>query len=89
MGGEGNNGLLVARGAITDRRDQRTIDDENADRNIVIRGLARAILQAQGASESNLDQVLGKAAGTFAALRRDRAASGWWIQMPDGSWKKK
>jgi len=89
--GEGKDGLLVVRGSLADRRDQRTVDDENADRQAVIRGLARAAVQAQGlpASEENIGQVIEGSRGTFAALRRDRAQAGWWIQMPDGNWRQK
>jgi hypothetical protein len=91
LAGEGSDGLLSARGEIADRKDQRTLDDENADRKVVIKGLARATVQAQGlpASEDNLNQVMDSARATFAGLRRDKAKPGWWIQMPDGSWKKK
>ncbi len=89
--GEGNDGMLVIRGPLPDRRDQRTIDDENADRAVVIRGLARAAVLAQGLpdTEANITQVLPGARSTFAARRHDRAAAGWWIQMPDGSWRQK
>ena len=89
--GEGKDGMLVVRGTLADRRDQRTVDDENADRAVVIRGLARAAVLAQGlqATEQNITQVLPDARNTFAALRRERAAAGWWIQMPDGSWRQK
>lgn len=89
--GEGKDGLLSVRGALSDRRDQRTVDDENADRQLVIRGLARASVLAQGlpASEENIQQVLSGAQGTFAAMRREKAQPGWWIQMTDGSWKQK
>lgn len=91
VAGEGKDGMLVVRGALSDRRDQRTIDDENQDRSVVIKGLARAAVLAQGLqpTEPNVAQVLPDARSTFAALRRDRAAAGWWIQMPDGSWKQK
>ncbi|MCI4398039.1 MAG: DUF1318 domain-containing protein [Acidobacteria bacterium] len=89
--GEGKDGMLVVRGTLSDRRDQRTIDDENQDRVVVIKGLARAAVLAQGLqpTEPNIAQVLQDAKSTFAALRRERAAAGWWIQMPDGSWKQK
>jgi len=89
--GEGNDGLLKPRQAIPDRRDQRTIEEENADRLIVIRGLAKAALLAQGeaVTEAALNRVEPDAAATFASLRREKAQAGWWIQMPDGSWRKK
>ncbi len=91
LAGEGMDGHMVARQPISDPKEQRTIDDENRDRTEVIRGLARATLLAQGleVSDENLARVLDGAANTFAELRRDRAQPGWWIQMPDGTWKKK
>ena len=89
--GEGSDGLLKARGEIADRKDQRTMEDENSDRRAVIRGLARASLaaQGQGVTEEAITQVLPDAAATFAALRRDRAQAGWWVESPAGSWTKK
>jgi len=89
--GEGKDGLLSPRAPLADRKDQRTVEDENADRRIVIRGLARASVaaQAQDASGEAVDQVLPDSAATFAALRRDKAHPGWWIQLPDGTWAKK
>ena len=89
--GEGNDGLLKPRQAIADRRDQRTIEEENADRLVVIRGLAKAALLAQGqaVTAAAISRVEPDAAATFASLRREKAQAGWWIQMPDGSWRKK
>jgi len=89
--GEGNDGLLHPRKPLNDRRAQRTVDDENADRSKVIRGLAKAVLRAQGitVNRENLDNVLPKAAETFAALRRSKAHSGWWVQTSNGTWKRK
>lgn len=89
--GEGNDGLLKRRGDLADRKDQRTLEDENADRTIVIRGLAEASVSAQGqaVTEEAVNQVLPDAAATFAALRREKAQAGWWIQKPDGNWVKK
>lgn len=89
--GEGKDGLLSPRGALPERRDQRTVEDENADRQVVIHGLARASLAAQGqaVTDEALNQVLHDSASTFADLRRDRAHSGWWIQAADGTWAKK
>jgi uncharacterized protein YdbL (DUF1318 family) len=89
--GEGNDGLLKPRAELSDRKDQRTMEDENADRRAVIRGLAKASLAAQGqdASGGAIDQVLPDSAATFATLRREKAKPGWWIQAPDGAWIKK
>lgn len=89
--GEGRDGRLHPRKPLNDRRVQRTVDDENADRRKVIRGLAKASLLAQGitVNRENLDKVLPKAARTFAALRRSKAHPGWWVQKADGTWKRK
>lgn len=89
--GEGMDGLLHSMKPLNNRRAQRTVDDENADRKKVIRGLAKAGLLAQGitANRENLDKVLPKAAKTFAALRRSKAHPGWWVQKADGTWKHK
>jgi hypothetical protein len=91
LAGEGNDGLLKRRGDLSDRKDQRTLEDENADRSTVIRGLAEASVAAQGqaVTEEAVNQVLPDAAATFAALRREKAQPGWWIQKPDGNWVKK
>jgi hypothetical protein len=89
--GEGSDGLLKVRGTVSDRRDQRTIEEENSDRATVIKGLAKASLVAQGqpANEENLQQVMPGATAAFATLRRERALAGWWVQGADGSWKQK
>jgi len=89
--GEGNDGLLHPRASSLDRRAQRTMEEDNQDRRVVIKGLARAILLAQGlaANRENLNSVMDRSAKTFAALRRSTALSGWWIQKADGTWKKK
>lgn len=89
--GEGSDGLLKPRADLHDRKDQRTVEDENADRRSVIRGLARASVAAQGHDPSSdaVDQVLPDSAATFAALRRDKARPGWWIQQADGAWVRK
>jgi uncharacterized protein YdbL (DUF1318 family) len=91
LAGEGNDGLLKKRGDMPDRKDQRTFEDENDDRRIVIRGLAEASLSAQGqpVTEDAVSQLLPDSAATFAALRREKAQPGWWVQQPDGTWSKK
>ena len=89
--GEGSDGQLKPKADLPGRKDQRTVEDENADRRTVIRGLARASVAAQGqeASGEAVDQVLPDSAATFAALRRDKAHPGWWIQLPEGTWVRK
>ncbi|MGI9534793.1 MAG: hypothetical protein ACR2NW_07565, partial [Thermodesulfobacteriota bacterium] len=44
LAGEGNKGLLVARGKLS-ASDTSTIKDENSDRNIIINSMAKAIIE--------------------------------------------
>mgnify|MGYP005847379571 CR=1 FL=1 len=91
--GEGKDGKLALR---VDRSqvspaDLALIDQENKDREIVITGMAKAILKIQRLEPSgpHLAQVQPQAAEQFAHLRREGAKPGWWIQLPDGTWQKK
>ena len=65
--------------------------EENRDREVVIHGMAKAILKLtqQGASSANLAKVKTEAADTFASIRRDAAHPGWWVQPPNGTWTRK
>jgi hypothetical protein len=89
--GEANNGLLSPRGALSDRRAERTLQDENQDRKIVIRGLARASLEAQGLppNKKHMQEVLPQARVTFASWIQEKAPAGAWLQAPDGTWSRK
>lgn len=90
--GEGNNGKLAVREASkVSPADQRLIDQENADREAVITGMAKAVLKLNKLepTEANLKQVRPQAERLFADIRREAAEPGWWIQMPDGTWRKK
>ncbi len=64
---------------------------ENADRRIIIRGMAAAIVKINkiDPTPENINRVLPQAAEQFAAVRRDKAMPGWWIQLPDGRWVQK
>jgi hypothetical protein len=64
---------------------------ENANRRTVINGMTRAIIRINRVpeSEQNLKQVMPQAGEQFAALRRDSAKKGWWVQSPDGNWTRK
>ena len=88
--GEGNDGKIAVRGQVGDV-DKKLIEEENADREVIIGGMAKAILKLtkQEASSANLANVKTQASETFASLRRDRAKPGWSIQLPDGTWKVK
>jgi hypothetical protein len=88
--GEGNQGLLVARGDLTDQ-EGNPFSAENKDRMIIIDGMARAIVEINGIepSSENINRVAPQAAEQFAAVRRSEAKPGWAIQLPNGSWVTK
>ncbi len=88
--GEGKDGLLSARDKL-DKRSAAAVAEENADRSAIIKAMAKAIVQInnQPVNDQTISQVLDKAAGQFAAVRRDAAKPGWWVQNADGSWAQK
>ena len=65
--------------------------EENSDREVIINGMAKAILKLtqQEATPANLARVKTEAAETFASIRRDAAHPGWWVQLPNGTWTRK
>jgi len=90
--GEGKDGMLVVRDEKLLTPDQKKIiAAENEDRKTVINGMARAIIRINRVPENdqNLKQVMPQAVEQFAAIRRESAKRGWWIQAPDGNWSKK
>jgi hypothetical protein len=90
--GEGNNGMLVVRDEKLLTPESRTlISMHNENRKTVINGMARAIIRINRLpeNEQNLRQVLPQAVEQFAAVRRDAAKKGWWIQDPYGNWARK
>lgn len=88
--GEGNKGLLVRRGDLTPQ-ESADFNAENSDRQIIIRGMAKAIVKINklDPTPENINRVLPQAGEQFAAVRRDEAQPGWEIQLPDGRWVKK
>jgi len=90
--GEGKDGLLVVRDEkLMTPENRRLVDMENGNRRTVINGMARAIIRINRVPENevNLKQVLPQAVEQFAALRRDSAKKGWWIQDQYGNWARK
>ncbi|OHE58963.1 MAG: hypothetical protein A2Z47_16275 [Thermodesulfovibrio sp. RBG_19FT_COMBO_42_12] len=89
--GEGDNGLLVVREKTLTPADKKLVDMENENRQTVMKGMAKAIIRINRVqdNEANLNQVMPQAVEQFAALRRDSAKKGWWIQDPNGNWTKK
>ena len=90
--GEGNNGLLAVRDEkLMTGESRRLVEMENANRRTVINGMARAIIRINRVPENdaNMNQVRPQATEQFAALRRDSAKKGWWIQDQNGNWSRK
>jgi len=89
--GEANNGLIVVREGNLAPADKKLVDMDNENRKTVMKGMARAIVRINRVqeSEANINQVMPQATEQFAAIRRDSAKKGWWIQSPSGNWAKK
>ncbi len=87
-----NQGLLTVRDRLkVTPQDEAQVNAENQDRKTVITGMARAILKLakQKETKAALNQVLAKAAATFADARREAANPGWWMQLQNGRWVQK
>ncbi len=89
--GEGNNGMLVVRDNTLSPADRQIVDTVNANRKIVIDGMARAIIRINRVPDNaaNMRQVLPQATEQFASYRRDAAKKGWWVQDASGNWSRK
>ena len=90
--GLSNQGLVSVRDkAKATPQDQSMVAAENQSRKTVITSMAKAILKLNKQKESKavLDQMLGKAAATFADTKREAAQPGWWVQLQNGSWVQK
>jgi hypothetical protein len=87
-----SQGLIAVRDkSKTAPQDEGLISAENQSRKTVVSSMAKAILKITKVAESKpaLDQVLGKAAATYAETKRDAARPGWWYQLPNGRWLQK
>jgi len=90
--GLSNQGLISVRDkAKVTPQDESLVAAENQSRKTVIMSMAKAILKLNKQKESKaaLDQVLGKAASTYADTKREAAQSGWWVQLQNGRWVQK
>jgi uncharacterized protein len=72
-------------------QDETLVKVENESRKTVINGMAKAILKMDKKKESReaLNQLMGKAAATYAEIKREAAQPGWWTQLPNGRWVQK
>ncbi len=87
-----SQGLVSVRDkAKVTTQDEALVKLENESRKTVINGMAKAILKIDKKKESKeaLNQLMGKAAATYAELKRDAAKPGWWTQLPNGRWVQK
>jgi hypothetical protein len=89
---------LTSQGLVTVRdktklsaQDEQLVNLENQSRKLIVNSMAKAILKITKVQESKaaLDQVLGKAAATYADTKREAAKAGWWIQLANGRWIQK
>ncbi|AJE02328.1 DUF1318 domain-containing protein [Geobacter pickeringii] len=71
--------------------DEALVKAENASRKVVVTGMAKAILKLNKQKESKaaINQVLPKAAATYAEIKREEAKPGWWMQLQNGRWVQK
>ena len=91
--GEGKDGRLALRAKPPQLKeaDVKLVEEENKDREVIMNGMAKAIvkLDKKEPSASNLAKVKPQASETFASIRREKARPSWRIQLPDGTWKQK
>ncbi|GFO58536.1 lipoprotein [Geomonas silvestris] len=87
-----NQGLVSVRDkAKLAAQDESLLAAENQSRKTVVTSMAKAIvkLNKQKESKAALDQVMGKAAATYADTKREAAQPGWWVQLQNGRWVQK
>ena len=77
LAGENNQGLLAARGELTDKQ-KNFIESENKDRTIIYETFAK-----------KFDVPVKQVALSRAAKIHKIAKAGTWIQNRDGTWVKK
>ena len=92
--GLSKQGLVVAPPTATGKlapQDKALLDAENVSRKTVVMSMAKAILKLQKQKETKeaLNQVLGKAAATYAETKREAAQPGWWVQLQNDRWVQK
>lgn len=89
--GEGKDGMLALREGALSPQDRNIVGMENENRKTVIKGMTRAIIRInrQPDNEENMKQLMPQATEQFAAIRRDSAKKGWWIQDASGNWARK
>ena len=89
--GENKQGLLTIRDKSKLAGNEEVVKAVNTSRKTIITGMAKAILKLnkQPVTEKGIQEVLPKAAATFADIRREGAKPGWWIELANGKWVQK
>jgi hypothetical protein len=89
--GEAVDGRVAIRDQSKAGSAQAVVQAENNNRKTVIINMAKAILRVNKQPETKdaLNQVLAKAAATYADTKREEAKAGWWTQLANGRWVQK
>jgi uncharacterized protein len=91
--GLNKQGLLTMRDKTKGAGSEAIVNAENESRKVVITGMAKALQKItekkQPGVKVNINELMGKAATTFADVRRDEAKPGWWIELANGRWVQK
>jgi hypothetical protein len=91
--GLNKQGRLALRDKTKVGGNEALVNAENESRKAVIVGMAKALQKIndkkQPGVKSDLNDLMGKAAATFADVRREEAKTGWWIELSNGKWVQK
>ncbi|SNB47293.1 DUF1318 domain-containing protein [Geobacter sp. DSM 9736] len=89
--GETKQGLVSVRDKGKLGGNQAAVEAENSNRKTIITAMAKAILKLnkQPQDSAALNQVLGKAAASYASTKQEEAKTGWWIELQNGRWVQK
>jgi uncharacterized protein YdbL (DUF1318 family) len=82
--------FLMERGQV-EREVLARVANENDDRSILMRAVAKAVVIINGVepSKRNIVSQIEATKKELAAVRRRISPEGTWVQLPDGQWIKK
>jgi hypothetical protein len=91
--GVNKQGLITIRDKSKMAGLDAVVKAENDNRKTVITSMAKAIekinQKKQPGATFNFNQFMNKAAAIYADLKREESKPGWWVELPDGTWKQK